>query len=202
MANEPKKKESWFSRLSSSIAQMKNSFKKKEPEKEATDDAPDVSSQLLASQLSAQLSQLKTILAEADKKTAEAVKSKGTQKTYDTEDEFEIGHFDKKYNGLNISAPILKKKPTNASETLIETKKVEAVQESVVEEQKSVLEIRKEFIEEIKRLKKAVAERDAASDEANILKSKLMDDLKQVKEILKETATPEEKKTLSDLDFD
>jgi hypothetical protein len=201
----PQKKESWFSRISQKLAQIKDSMKKTEPEtapqvkivfKPETPDKskekskksdPERDQRILAQQLNL----LKKILRENGIQTEDVAPPKKSEPKVDP---FDINEIEKGYHGLNITSPPLKK-----------TKKAE---ESSAElgAPESTQQIRKEFIADLARLKKLIKEKTeesiAPEQKAAMkeMKESLMNELHQLQEMLEENATPEERKAMNATD--
>lgn len=215
--NKTKKKENWFSRLS------RNLFKKTStdiPQSDSIQTTSDPSKtipepQKLSSQQTQEFIQQK-LLGELTKLKASLVIESSQSSTNENEakgdtskgpklDEFDINRFNQPYSGLNIVSPVIRPHSTgpgiNPSNAInISKQNVEAAQQT------PVMEIRKNFLKELVRLKKVVNETEAESEEdleeKNLLSKKLKEELSQFKKSIKDAPTEEEKKILLEGDWD
>lgn len=215
--NKAKKKENWFSRLS------RNLFKKS-----TTESSPSEPSEILSNptqltpesqSLNAQqtqdfiqqkflgeLTKFKTnLVSELAKNSPPATISKDNLKETPKEDEYDISHFNKPYTGVNIISPVMRPRQTGPGfDSPIPAKSSSSNIEQV--EPKSVMEMRKNFLLELVRMKKVVNDTEVESEgdeqAKNLLSKKLSEELAQFKKNIKGAPTEEEKKILSDGDWD
>jgi hypothetical protein len=215
--NKTKKKENWFSRLS------RNLFKKASTDPPQSESIQTTSEsvktipepQKLSSQQTQEFIQQK-LLGELTKLKASLVIESSQSFTNENEakkdtnkgpklDEFDINRFNQPYNGLNIVSPVIKPHSTGSGMIIPNQGKNSPPNKEPVQ-QTPVMEIRKNFLKELVRLKKVVNETEIESDEdleeKNLLSKKLKEELSQFKKSIKDAPTEEEKKILLEGDWD
>lgn len=215
--NKAKKKENWFSRLS------RNLFKKTPSESSQSEPSGIASNPTQAipesHSLNAQqaqdfiqqkflgeLTKFKTnLVSELAKSSSTELNPKNDIKLPQKEDEFDISRFNKPYTGVNIVSPVMRPHPTGSGfDPHIQAKSTSLNTDP--SQPKSVMEMRKNFLNELVRLKKVINETEVESEvdeqAKNLLSKKLSEELAQFKKNIKDTPTEEEKKILADGDWD
>jgi hypothetical protein len=207
--NKSKKKESWFERLTRNMFKKEND-KSQSPElpKELPKvlQDPQRTQELIQNTLLVELTKFKVGLTLQNQSKPEMKVNVESKKTSTPlTDEFDIQRFDQQYQGINIvNPPMTSRNPHAANES--QKKKEMLVSQNNSDPEKSVIELRKGLLEELKRLKQVVTETKVETKEdleqKNLLKNKLMSELKQFKESIKDSATDEEKKILLETDWE
>jgi len=215
--NKTIKKENWFSRLSRNLFKktsgenllsesQKESPKNGNPNSEPQKISAIPTQDFIQQKLLGELTKLKVNLESEIKKTSiNEIKPKEKPEVLPKEDEFDINRFNRPYNGLNIVSPAIKPHATESGHYKPIPVKISSSNNDEAQQQ-NVLEMRKKFLKELVRLKQVVNETEVESEEdkqeQNLLNKKLLDELSQFKKSIKGAPTEEEKKILSDGEWD